>query len=144
MKNLLKKFNLFDGVVLLFVVFAIGFFVVRFMMVEGNYTETQPVTLVFLQGDCSSYVAEQTQVGDTVLDGVKNVQIGQVVQVDSVVVATEDGEVTNVYITVVGDGTPTNNGVVIDYVRYAVGYTTTLYAGYGQYEPTLYSIDWGN
>ncbi|MGI6029192.1 MAG: DUF4330 domain-containing protein [Candidatus Heteroscillospira sp.] len=149
-----RRFNIIDLAIIVVLLAAVAFFANRFMTTGGVTVEPDKVSIVFFEEECPDFVPEQTQVGDSVMDGTTNTYMGKVtdVKVDESVTYSVDqntGEVilgskegyVSAYITAECEGTVTDNGVVIDGTLYSVGHTVVLHAGYGKYYLVIYSID---
>lgn len=147
------KFNALDLIIILVVILAIAFVAYKLLHVGDDGTTLQKVRITYFEEECPDFVPEYTHIGDPVLDGTENIDLGTVVdiQVDASRTYNYDeiNEVTtvgpkedycSVYITGEVEGTLTDNGVVVGSTLYSVGHTMILHAGMGKYYLVVYDI----
>lgn len=148
------KFNIIDLVIILIVVLGIAFVAWKLLGVGADPTPREKVRITYFEEECLAFVPEHTEVGDPIMDGTGNVDLGVVtnVQVDEALTYNHNettGEMTagpkenycSVYITGEVEGTMTENGVVVGSTLYSVGHTLILHAGTGKYYLVIYDIE---
>lgn len=154
-----KKFrfrlNLFDGIILilgLLVVAVLGYFTLRASATPETATNVQTIRYTVRFSSAVRGTGEQIEVGDTLLDSIKNYSIGTVESVEvspariraydeknHTLVYAEVEELEDILITVVTPATLEEDAVILD-GGYTLRVNTTAYVrgeGYVGYGPVL-------
>ena len=151
---LFGKMNIIDLIIIIVVLCALGFLASRFLGV-GKSAAVQAKTLrvVFYSEETPDFVPRNTKVGDSVFDVDNRQAIGRVTDIQTAdsfsYMAAADGSIhrgpkagyVSVNITMEVSGTPTDYGVVVGSIQYAVGHSIVIYAGMGKYYGRIYSIE---
>ena len=140
--KLFGKVNLIDLLIVVVLVAVVGFLGWRFLVKDDSgVVNTQTVYLRFTDTEVPSYVAEGLEAGDNVLDSTENNSMGTLTDftlgeassysVDELgdTVTIHRPDCYSVELTTEVDATYTENGVIINGTRYAIGHTMAIYVG---------------
>lgn len=153
-KKLFGKFNIVDILIVLVVICAGIFIVMRFVVPQktDGVSESKTISMVFLAEEVPEYAANAVKVGDTVSDDTKNCNLGTITEViidDSIAYGVNDkGEFIkgskdgykSVRIVTELTGELYPNGVIVGVTKYGIGHSLTLSAGMTRIFGRVYDI----
>ena len=140
--KLFGKVNLIDLLIVIVLVAVVGFLGWRFLGQDASgVVNTQTVYLRFTDMEVPDYTAEKLEIGANVLDSTENNSMGTVTDIvlgeassyevnelgDTVTLHRPD--CSRVDLTTTANAKLTDNGVIINGTRYAIGHTMVIYVG---------------
>ena len=152
------KINLIDLLIVVVVLAAIAFTVCRSIAFNKNNDtdkpETDPVIIEFTCAEVDDFTIERLEAGAPVLNGDTNKNLGTAVDFttadstftaysvgDSGMVVVDIPETKSVVVTVESAGELEDNGLVVDGVRYGIGYSMVIYVGRCKLWATISGIE---
>ena len=140
--KLFGKVNLIDLLIVIVLVAVVGFLGYRFLIRDDTgVVNTQTVYISFTDEEVPNYVADELEVGVNVLDSTENNSMGTVTdftldeacsyEVNELgeTVALHRPDCASVTITAEVNATLSDNGVIINGTRYAIGHSMVIYVG---------------